>query len=372
MKVSSILVNLKGADILSAINDFLDVEGLELEEVKINNEICVKGRFKKVVNIKFEGAINDINVVDGKIIGNFSRLKVYKLGMFRIFRSLALKIGFDFVKVDGLVANKEKIEIDIKKLIKDFKFLNLEIEKVTINDEIVSVLVNNLEVNLGLLLNKDDKTKDEQEENKDISINTMDNNTSFCDNTEVENIESEDIVDVVLVEDVIDKQIGNNIFDESKEEVIENKKERKDYYDKGRDKTKDKLEDKLPKNAKVYSDYLFIVPDLLALIYRLLKDNRVPIKTKLSVSASIAYIVCPTDLIPSKIPVIGKVDDIAVLFFALNRLANDIPVEVIVENWSGKNEMILVLKNGLEYVSNFTGAKNVEKIYKIVEELSVL
>ena len=31
-----------------------------------------------------------------------------------------------------------------------------------------------------------------------------------------------------------------------------------------------------------------------------------------------------------------------------------------------------LFKNGLEYVTNFTGAKNVEKLYNVVEELSTL
>ena len=110
----------------------------------------------------------------------------------------------------------------------------------------------------------------------------------------------------------------------------------------------------------------------MALILRLLKDNRVPIKTKLSVSASIAYIACPTDMIPSNIPFIGKIDDLAVLFFALNRISKDVPLKVLLENWSGKVELILVLRSGLEYVTNFTGARNIEKIYSVVEELSTL
>ena len=158
------------------------------------------------------------------------------------------------------------------------------------------------------------------------------------------------------------------VITEDADEVEEPVNKVADYYTLGRDK----LQEKLPDGAKKISDYIFVVPDIVALICRMLKDSRVPIKTKLVVSASLAYVIFPTDLIPDKIPFIGKIDEIAVVFFALNRIATDVPTKVILENWAGKDELVLVLKNGLEYVTNFTGAKNVEKLYNVVEELSTL
>ena len=77
-------------------------------------------------------------------------------------------------------------------------------------------------------------------------------------------------------------------------------------------------------------------------------------------------------MIPNNIPFIGTIDDLAVIFFALNRIATDVPFNVLVENWSGKNELILVLKNGIEYVTNFTGARNIDKIYNIAQEVAAL
>ena len=105
------------------------------------------------------------------------------------------------------------------------------------------------------------------------------------------------------------------------------------------------------------------------MLTRLLKDNRVSIKTKLIISGSIAYIVIPTDIIPDKIPFIGKVDELAVAFFALNRIVKDVPLHIILENWQGKNDIILVIKNIIEYVTNFTAAQNVETLYEFIEEV---
>ena len=106
------------------------------------------------------------------------------------------------------------------------------------------------------------------------------------------------------------------------------------------------------------------------MIYRLLKDDRVSVKTKAIISGAIAYTAFPTDIIPDNIPFIGKIDDMGVLFFALNTIVNDVPIEIIVENWTGKNDILIVLKKGIDYLINFTGAKNVEKIFSVVEELA--
>ena len=108
---------------------------------------------------------------------------------------------------------------------------------------------------------------------------------------------------------------------------------------------------------------------MAALIYRLLKDKRVSLKTKLIIAAAVSYIAFPTDIIPDKIPFVGKVDEIAVAFFALERIISDVPMEIILENWEGKNNIVFVIRNILDYVINFTGAKNVEKVYNFVEEI---
>ena len=138
-----------------------------------------------------------------------------------------------------------------------------------------------------------------------------------------------------------------------------------DSYTKGREKIKDKL----PNNAKKYSDYIFVLPDIAALIYRLLKDKRVSMKTKLVISAAVAYIAVPCDIIPDKVPFIGKIDDIAIGVFALNVIMTDVPLNVVLENWQGKNDILIVLKNVIDYATNFTGAKNIDSIYRVMEEV---
>ncbi len=57
-----------------------------------------------------------------------------------------------------------------------------------------------------------------------------------------------------------------------------------------------------------------LIPDITVLLYRLLKDKRVDVKTKTLVVSVLSYIVSPVDIIPSFIPFIGQIDDFAVVF----------------------------------------------------------
>ncbi|MDQ0148591.1 YkvA family protein [Eubacterium multiforme] len=370
MNISKVCVNLTGNDILTIVNDFVHVKGLILDEVVIDNCILVKGSFTKGLKIKFEATIDDISVIDGKIIGRFSKLKLYKLGIFRIFRSLALKFGLSKAGDIGIEATKDELTINMDKILEKVPFVKLSIEEVYIKDDLIFADVQNVNVSISDIKTIMEK-KPEAEEAKVNDSNDSEENHNVCNKEEKESTNNpldENCIEVQKAEEDEEEKAEEKEF----EEAIKDSKKRNDYYAKGRENTKEKIEKKLPDNAKKYSDYLFLVPDLVALIFRLLKDERVPIKTKLTVSASVAYIICPTDMIPSNIPFIGQIDDLAVLFFALDRIAKDVPLKVIVENWSGKNELILVLKTGLEYVTNFTGARNVEKVYNIVEQLSTL
>lgn len=317
MNISKVQVQITGEDILGALKEFVQVEGLELNEVIIDRDISIKGAFTKGVKVNFEGALDINGVKDGKIYGRFSRLKVMKLGFFRPFRSLALKFGLKSLEDTGIFANKDEIIIDVNKILTKVPMIKVSMSSVYISGQAIVVEVENVNINLK------GKVEEVQEEIEEKS---------------------------------------------KEEEFVGPINKVKDGYTIGREVVKNKIPDKV---AKI-SDYLLVIPDIVALIYRLLKDSRVNTKTKLSIAAAISYIAVPSDLIPDKIPFVGKIDDLAIIFFALNRIATEVPIEVILENWSGKNELVYVLKNGLDYLINFTGASNVEKLCNIIEELSTL
>ena len=320
MNISEVKVKLVGKDILSIINEFVKIDGLNLKSVTIEDGIILDGSFKKGIKIDFLMKVELVECFSNKITARIVKVKILNLGLFRIIRSFALKQLAKVFKEYGIESQKDKVTININTIIKDVPFVDLTIDEIFMKRSELWVEISNVNISVAGELIK----KVEAEEVKD---------------------ESEEVTEAL--------EIVNKI---------------EDKYSKGRDI----LSNKLSEEAKKYKDYIFILPDIVSLIYWLLKDTRVSIKTKLIMSAAIGYITIPTDLIPSKIPFIGVIDDIGVGIFALNKVLKDVPLTIILENWEGENELLLVLKNGIEYLTDFTGARNVGKLYEVVEELSTL
>lgn len=320
MNISEVKVKLVGNDILSIINEFVKVDGLNLKSVNIEDGIILEGSFKKGIKIDFLVKAELVECVNNKITARIGKVKILNLGLFRILRSFALKQLAKAFKEYGIESQKDKITININTILSGVPFVDLTINEIFMKRSELWVEASNINISIAGELIKKVEAEEVKDENEEVTASL---------------------------------EIVNKI---------------EDKYSKGRDI----LSDKLPQEAKKYKDYIFILPDIVSLIYRLLKDKRVPVKTKLIMSAAIAYITIPTDLIPSKIPFIGVIDDIGVGFFALNKVLEDVPLNVILENWEGKNELLLVLKNGIEYITDFTGARNVTKLYNVVEELSTL
>lgn len=316
MNISSVKVALTGEDLLSIINEFVSVEGLNLQKIEVEDEIRLYGSFTKGITINFAAGVKLSRVEDGIIHGEVSFFKVAKLKIFSLFRKAALKFALKSLEEKGISYNDGKVVINIKYLLKDVPYVDLDISDIYFTQDLLNVDVSNINISIkGTLIKEVPKEEDP-------------------------------------VEEVL-------------EEIDENIEKVKDYYSVGRNFAVEKL----PKKIKTFSDYLFIVPDMAALLYRLLKDKRVSLKTKLIISGAVAYIAFPTDIIPDNIPFIGKVDEIAVAFFALERIIDDVPIKVVLENWEGKNDIVFVIRNIVEYVVNFTGAKNVEKVYNFIEEI---
>ncbi len=315
MRISSVKIDISNEDILSIINEFVNVEPLKINEVIINQNITIKGKFESKIEINFEIVLEISEVKEKELALKVSKVKLSKIGIFRPIRSFVLKKGFQLINLDGLYSEKDKVIINLNRLLKDITFFDYYLADVYVKKNEVKVEI------------------------QDIKIS---------------------------IKGEIIKALEEEIKEEIEENIPINKIE--DSYNKGREVIKEKI----PKNIRGVSDYLLIIPDLITLIYRLLKDNRVSIKTKLIISASLAYTCFPSDLIPDKIPFIGKIDDIAVMFFALSKIATDVPPNIILENWAGDDDLIESLKVGLGFVKDIFGVKNVEKIYNLIEELKTL
>lgn len=316
MNVSSINVGLTGEDLISIYNDFVAIKEIKISNIDVKEDIRISGSFTKGLTINFEVKVKLNSMENGLINGELTGFKILNIGIPSFIRKAILKFALKSLSDVGINYDKGKVIIQYKYLLKDIPYVDFDIYSIYCAYGVFNVELRNAKFSLGGELKKE---------------------------IELLNFEKEKVPEF-------------NEEDISKTE---------DSYTKGREKIKDKL----PNNAKKYSDYIFVLPDIAALIYRLLKDKRVSMKTKLVISAAVAYIAVPCDIIPDKVPFIGKIDDIAIGVFALNVIMTDVPLNVVLENWQGKNDILIVLKNVIDYATNFTGAKNIDSIYRVMEEV---
>lgn len=145
--------------------------------------------------------------------------------------------------------------------------------------------------------------------------------------------------------------------------------EQKRFYDELRRKIKDWLNGKISSRYEEYTDYLLLLPDMFSLLVRLLKDSRVPVKSKTWLIIAIGYFLSPIDLIPEPFfPVLGVLDDLAVAAYALNKVLNDTPREVVEDNWSGQSDLLAQVGEIIERADELLGRRVVNGIKKLFKQ----
>jgi uncharacterized membrane protein YkvA (DUF1232 family) len=100
-------------------------------------------------------------------------------------------------------------------------------------------------------------------------------------------------------------------------------------------------------------EYALFAPRLVRLVYRLLKDERVPARSKAVLVVVAGYLVSPIDLIPDMIPGVGQFDDLLVAAFALDQILNRVPEHVVIEHWDGDEDVLRIVREILDISTGF-------------------
>jgi uncharacterized membrane protein YkvA (DUF1232 family) len=108
---------------------------------------------------------------------------------------------------------------------------------------------------------------------------------------------------------------------------------------------------------KLAADAASTIPNLAKLLWRLLRDPRVPRRTKLVVGAAMAYAASPVDLIPDFVPVVGLADDLVVLAFAVHHIVEMAGEDVVLEHWDGSRDLLELVRSILDVVSDLVPAR---------------
>ncbi len=86
---------------------------------------------------------------------------------------------------------------------------------------------------------------------------------------------------------------------------------------------------------RLMRDYLLFIPNLVGLLLRLLRDNRVSSADKAILAGTIIYVIAPIDVIPDFIPFIGLIDDSYLIAISVLRLLNRADRQTVMDHWKG-------------------------------------
>ncbi|HEY5561281.1 MAG TPA: DUF1232 domain-containing protein [Clostridiaceae bacterium] len=305
MKISNIKASISEVELLNIIKEYVEVEGLYIDKLEINSLIKVQGRYKFNFEIPFTAEIGIGNVHENKVSVQFFHVKIRKIGIGKVIQNIAIKAILKKFAKYGITMEGDFLEVDINSISKFIPYTYFTLVGVTLKEKHVEV----------------------------------------------------------TLEDLIYSQ-DKETFDFKEEEKIKFKYEikAKDTYSKLRGEVEGKLPDKL----KPLVEYLLLLPDIIALLFRLFRDKRVKFKNKLIIGGILAYFVSPIALIADFIPIIGEIDELAVAFLGLNTLINDIPEEIILDNWQGKENIIYSVKQATKYISKLVGGSNVNKVVSFI------
>ncbi|MBT3169556.1 MAG: DUF1232 domain-containing protein [Candidatus Cloacimonetes bacterium] len=117
-----------------------------------------------------------------------------------------------------------------------------------------------------------------------------------------------------------------------------------------------------------FTEYLLALPDFFILLCRLAVDDRVQKTQKAFVGAIIAYIIMPLDIIPDFIPVIGYMDDLILAVFGLNLILNEIDKQILLDNWSGKEDLLGLLQKITAKAEGFLDKNIIQKVKNLVNK----
>jgi uncharacterized membrane protein YkvA (DUF1232 family) len=281
------------------IDDFVEVEGLKIDKIDMGDLLKISGSYRKFMNIPFEVKIGLGNVINNVVNVRIMNVNILKLNILSSIKNLAMKKFMKDLSEYGITVDGENVAVDLVMISRMVPYVYFRLDSLKIADK---CLVASFE---ELIYAKNKETvKIEKKAPEEPNIKITDKYT------------------------------------EKREKLVEN----------------------VPDKYQKVFEYALMVPDIITLMYRLFKDKRVKLDIKIRVAAILAYLASPIDIVPDFIPMVGKVDDVAIAFFGLNSIINDIPEEIILQNWQGKDNIIVTAREAVNYISVAVGSENVSKL----------
>lgn len=96
---------------------------------------------------------------------------------------------------------------------------------------------------------------------------------------------------------------------------------------------------------QLLGDAILMLPNLVKLVARLLRDPRVPRRAKIALGLAAAYVASPIDFIPEIVPVLGWADDVLILMFAIDSLIDRAGPEIVEDLWDGPGDLLSLVRD---------------------------
>jgi len=328
MRVTSVTTTLSAEDIMYDLKTLVETKVPELtfKDVKLeDNFVQIEGSFKKIINIPFLAKIRIISVINNIMTLKIERVKVLKIGVPKFILNIASKTAAKKAVEMGLTYENKALSVNIDEALQQVPHVHLEVEHFIMENGVLSLKLKGIEADIDAMQAESGKDKEEEErvkrEEEERKLADFNTKLGLMNRTE-------------------------DSYTDFRMKILE----------------------KVPYDKKNLASYAFILPDMYALALRLMKDKRVAKRDKVLIAFTFGYPLVPMDFIPSKVPVLGKMDDLAILFFGSNYILNKIPIPILVKHWQGDLTTLKQVKDNIGKIVNFTPAKTLNQVYGLIDE----
>lgn len=102
------------------------------------------------------------------------------------------------------------------------------------------------------------------------------------------------------------------------------------------------IDDAMPVDIRSRQDLVIeavmLLPNIVKLLSRLLRDRGVPMRRKILIGAVLAYVISPVDLIPDVVVGIGRLDDLVLVSLAVDHLMSGADEDIVRMHWDGSED----------------------------------
>jgi uncharacterized membrane protein YkvA (DUF1232 family) len=96
---------------------------------------------------------------------------------------------------------------------------------------------------------------------------------------------------------------------------------------------------------------VMLVPNIVKLLSRLLRDRRVPVRRKVFIAAVLGYVISPVDLIPDFVIGIGRLDDLILVSLAVDHLMSGADEAIVREHWDGTEDGLDLVRSAFSWAA---------------------